>query len=69
MNAFREAVDAAGLSLGAAARWLGCNRRTVERWYSGTNQDCPPQVIAWAQAVAEEVASVPVVEWRKSRMP
>jgi DNA-binding transcriptional regulator YiaG len=43
-EAFREAIDALGLTQQAAGRFLGTTERTVRRW--ATDPEGPPRAVA-----------------------
>ena len=65
MSTFKDSLDKIGWSLTEAASRLDCNRRTVERWYSGANT-CPPEVEDWARRVALAIGKVAhPIGWRR----
>ena len=61
MSEFKETVDRIGWSIAETSRRLGCNIRTVQRWYSGINA-APPEVVLWLMRIAEAIEAIDAPE-------
>ena len=57
MIEFKETVDRIGWSIAETSRRLGCNIRTVQRWYSGINA-APPEVVLWLMRIAGAIEAI-----------
>jgi len=62
MTEFKRALDAVGWDIAEVARRLEINRRTVARWYSGTN-DAPGSVVDWLLAVEAAIDDASLPTW------